>query len=84
MTAVPSTQPVTPALLRHQLSESAFELAREFSSVPPGAVLRCFSRAARAVHMAGTDPAEVARVATLTAELMLLSRGATRTAGSAR
>jgi len=84
MTAVPSTQPATPALMRRQLSETAFELAREFSSIPPGAVLRCFLRAARAVRLAGTDPADVARTARLRAELMLLSRGASRTAGRVR
>lgn len=84
MTAVPSTQPVTPALMRRQLSESAFELAREYSSLPPGAVLRCFLRAARAVQMAGADPADVALAARLTAELMLQSRGATRTTRRAR
>lgn len=84
MTAMASTRPVTPAFLRRQLSESAFELAREFSSLPPGAVLRCFSRAARTVRQAGTDPAEVARVARLMAELMLESRGATPTIRSAR
>ena len=84
MTVLPTTKSVAPALIRHQLSETALELAREFSSIPPGAVLRCFSRAVRVVRLAGTEPAEVARVARRMAELMLQSRGANRTSGGAR
>jgi hypothetical protein len=84
MTAETTLQPATPVALRQRLSEAGFELAGEFGSLPPGAVLRCFSRAVRTARLAGTDPAEVVAVARCAAELRLETRLGSQTPGSVR
>jgi hypothetical protein len=83
MTVLSRLQPM-PTLMRHELAETGYELAREFASIPPGSVLRCYSRAVHAARLAGTDRDAVPVVARRITQLMLQSRGAMRTTRSAQ
>jgi hypothetical protein len=83
-TVVYRLQPMPPAFMRHEVAETGYELAREFATIPPGSVLRCYSRAVHAARLAGTDLDALPVVARGITEVMLQSRGAMRTTRSDR
>jgi hypothetical protein len=59
---------------QQRLLDTAFDLTREFASLPPGSVLRCFFRAARQARMAGVADGSVPEAARERARDILVRR----------